>query len=299
MRNKIIGMIVILLGISLMVGAYFLGKHDGEQAPKNGNDQKEDVKKQDEGVVDKGFDTIYLTYIPSVIRNKLSDSFFVYQNKKVSIDDLNIETIYAAALNMLSYDDLTVCQETDKKAHNNCDLLVSPALLTNKVRELYGKNYTGKAPMKIVGNGGISCKLNTDIYECMNGGEINTYNDYTDYFFYGNEYMNVVDFQRYEKQDNYVYAYVKFVNVRINNISNYNVNDLNTFKMKVYENTVDNTLLDNDLLLGSDFYKENDTEGFAKKIAVKYFDKAPLYKHAYKIDKNGSYVWEYTERVSE
>ena len=301
MRNKIIGIIAIILGISLIVGAYFLGKHDGEQAPKEKEAAEKDTKKNDDdsGIVDKGFDKVYLTYIPSIMRNKLSDSFFVYQDKKVSISDISTENIYSAALNMLSYDDLTVCKEKEKSEHNDCDLLVSPALLTNKVRELYGKSYTEKTPSKLVGNGGITCKLVKDIYECTNSGENNIYNDYTEYFFYGNEYMNVVDYVKYEKEGNYVYAYVKFMNVRIADSSSYDVNDLNTFKMKIYENTNGGTLIDNDVLNGSDFYNKDDTVDFAKKLIDKYLEEAPLYKHAYKIDKNGNYVWEYTEKVSE
>ena len=306
MKNRIIGIVVTIIGLALLFGAYIIGEHNGEQnAQKNNNnndnkEEKEDIKKQDDPkIVDKGFDTVYLTYIPSIMRYKLSDSFFVYQNKKITINDLSDEVIYSAAMNSLPYTDITVCQEKDKKAHNNCDILVAPSLLKTKVKEMYGKELSGKTPKKLIGNGGITCNLVKDYYECMNGEEASNYSDYSDYFFYGNEYMNSVVFDKYESKDGYVYAYVRFINVRLEDNSNYDVNDLNTYRMKLYESTNDDKLIDESTILGRDYYNKDDITTFGTKLITKYSDKAPLYKHAYKIDKNGNYIWEYTEKVSE
>ncbi len=304
MKSKIIGIVITIIGLGLLFGAYILGEQDGERNAKDkktcDKEEKEDVKKDDDqGIIDKGFDTVYLTYIPSVMRHKLSDSFFVYQSKKVSVDNIDTEILYSSVMNEISYDDITVCQEKDKKAHNNCDILIPSKLLQKKVQEMYGEKYGGKTPKKLVGNGGITCKLVKNYYECMNGDENETYSDYSDYFFYGNEYMNVALFDRYESNGNYVFAYVKFLNIRIEDANNYNINDLNSFNMKVFANTNDNKLIDDTTIHGRDFYSSTDTTTFGTKIMNEYLDKAPVYKHAYRIDSKGNYIWEYTEQVSE
>lgn len=291
-KNKSI-IIIVIGAIILVLGVLFLLLfNENKKNDKTENDSNIEEKKEavtiDETIVN------LISNLVSIEKIDLANSFFVYQNKKVTLENLDSKIYYGNALNLIEMSDTRLCTEEEVNNNPKCDIVVDSKVLINKVKELYG-NENVDLPQKINGSMYISCTLNKDVYECLNHGpEDEVYNDYTEYFGM-TDYVNARVITKAEKSEKYLYIYEKYISLRLDT-TNFNAKDLNTYNYSLYKYSNADAKINDDIVLGKDYYEDKSTS-FGSKVIEKYANVATNYKHTFKKQADGSYIYVSTEEV--
>lgn len=260
----------------------------------NENIDNEDVDNKEDIINEINIDGISINLVSNLIgisNFNLSSSFFVYQNQKVSTSNIDDKVYYGSALNLIDMDKIGSCTAEMTKRNPNCDFVVNSKTLINKSKEIYGYQ-KDSLPKQIYGNGYLNCTLNGTDYECVNHiDEEETINDYTNYF--GNvDYVNVKKYVKAEESLEYLYVYEKYINLRLDSS---NSNNTYTFSLYKYSNTNDK-LIDDKVVVGNEYFQDKE-KTFEDKILEKYENEASLFKHTFKKQSDGNYVYISTEEV--
>ena len=285
---------VIIVGIILIVAGtlLFLKPKEESKAPEPIKDDHEN-EVVEETIIDSDV-TLLIANLISIENSDLSKSFYVYQNKKVTLNDIDSEVIYGNALSSISMEKVRHCTEEELANNSNCDMAIESSNLLEEVKALYGDKYAD-LPKNINGNMYLSCTLNNSTYECLNHGpEDEVYNDYTEYFGMTN-YVNAKAITKAEKSEKYLYIYEKYINLRLDT-TNFNAKDLNTYNYSLYKYSNADIKINDEIILGKDYFKTGRTS-FGSEVIKKYADVATNYKHTFKKQADGSYIYVSTEEV--
>ena len=291
-KNKSI--IIIVIGeIILVLGILFLPMFGGNKKENDTNiDDKKDEPKE-EVTVDSNIVRLTSNLI-SVENDDIANSFFVYQNKKVNVGDIDSKVYYGNALNEIEMNDTRQCTEEESKNNPDCDFVVSSEVLLNKIKELYGDS-KGSLPQRIDGDTYLSCVLNNGNYECLNHPEEEElFNDYIDYFTTYN-YLNANKIIKAEKDSKYLYIYEKYINLRIDK-DGFDPNNLDTYIFSLYKYSNTNDLLSQTKVIGKDYYKDKSVP-FKDKLIEEFGANATTFKHTFKIVDKDNYLYVSTEEV--
>ena len=155
---------VIIVGIILIVAGtlLFLKPKEESKAPEPIKDDYEN-EVVEETIIDSDV-TLLIANLISIENSDLSKSFYVYQNKKVTLNDIDSEVIYGNALSSISMEKVRHCTEEELANNSNCDMAIESSNLLEEVKALYGDKYAD-LPKNINGNMYLSCTLNNSTYE--------------------------------------------------------------------------------------------------------------------------------------
>jgi hypothetical protein len=270
--RKIIAIVLILVSLPLiMIGL-----------PKLFNDSKEEKITLSEEQVDELY-----SYIPS-IDNEL---YNIFQNKKVTVNDVNNQLLYNKIYSNMEESDMrgsviyeitkdNCSQEGGIYINNSCyvyDLYKSSHyffdkdVLSNRFVKYYGSHKTSELPYNVKDKDKDSCDLIDDRYFCS-----------TNRFTMKDGYNeSIIKFNKYEAKSNEIYIYVDYLYAELAGDD-----PSGNIIVKVYKSKGDKEL-------GS-------TYTFSSEIIFdKYADKARMYKNTYKKDKTGNFYWYSIEPVKE
>ena len=285
-KKKLLNIIIVTVGLLLIVLGIVYALT---------NNRKEEEKPNKEVLVDDKIVNLIFN-IPSIYKTNLKNSYYVYQDKKVSIDTVNKETIFGSTLNILSTQNIRSCNNDELVRNPNCDFVVESNVLQEKVRQLYGEE-NSVLPNKVSGNGVLNCTLEKNNYECTNHDEtieeIN--NEYTSFFGNAN-YMNIKKVFKAEEDEDNLYIYEKYVNLRLVEPDEMDYNNINAYNYRVYKYSNSDVLLTNDTIVGKKLY-ENKSVTLEKQILDIYFDKASTFMHTFKKLKDNKYIYVSTNEV--
>ena len=291
-KNKSI--IIIFTGIILLaVGILFLLSSNKKNDVNNDVDNVENEKIKEIDIDKKSINLV--TNLVSISNVDLSNSFFVYQNKKVSVNNIDSKVYCGSALSLIETSDVRPCTEAELSNNPNCDFTINSEILLSKLKELYGDMKT-ILPDKIDGNMYLSCILNGNVYECMNHSENNEeiFNDYINYFGSTN-YTNVTKIVKVEESSKYLYIYEKYIGLRVNK-DELNPNNLDTYVFSLYKySNTDDKLID-DKIIGKEYYQDK-SKTFKDKVLEKYENIATTFKHTFEKSVDGNYIYVSTEEV--
>ena len=285
-KKQLLNIIIVLVGIILItlgITQFFI------------NNNKEQKKPNKEVQVDATIVNL-VSNIPSVYKIDIKNSYYVYQDKKVSIDTTSKETIFGSTLNTLSTQNIRSCNDDEITRNPKCDFVVEKNILQEKVKQLYKIEYQ-ELPNKISGNGVLTCTLENNNYECSNRDETveEIYNDYTSFFGNAN-YMNIKKVFKADEDEENLYVYEKYVNLRLVDQEEMDYNNINAYNYRVYKYSNSGTLLTNDTIVGKKLY-ENKSVTLEKQILDIYFDKASTFMHTFKKLDDNKYIYVSTEEV--
>ena len=282
---------VIIVGIILIIAGALFFLMKGENKDPESKEHENEVIEETEV---NGDITSLVANLISIENIDLSKSFYVYQNKKVTLDDIGSEVIYGNALSSISMEKVRHCTEEELANNNNCDMVIESSNLLEEVKALYGDKYTN-LPKNINGNMYLSCVLNNNVYECLNHGpEEEVYNDYIEYFGMTN-YVNARVITKAEKSEKYLYIYEKYISLRLDT-TDFDANNIESYKYSLYKYSNTNTKINDEVILGKDYYEDRSVP-FESKIIEKYANVATNYKHTFKKQADGSYIYVSTEEV--
>lgn len=248
-----------IIGINLMLELYLDADKLNEICEGIEKDNKE-TKSEDynEIEIDDKISKLY-KYIPDLNSNYVR--LTAYQNKKITLADLDNAYLLAYAASNLDLDD------TDKKPFDGMELdpdwySYDASLLQNKVQEMYGKTLENESYEIGFGK---ECEYVNNNYQCSLGGG-------------STESMESIKYisKFYEESGN-LYIEDKYMII----IYRDNVNTL-------YEDSTKTKLIAS--------LDENNTEE-SESLAKKYDSKMKKYIHTFKKNENGSYYWYSTEPI--
>lgn len=313
--KKNIGLVLSLIGLILIGTSIFMSMSTNNDNKSN-NENKENTEKQentekkdntekkentekpverDKNKEDNDLsktDLSVLNSIPRIENKKLENSKYVFKDKKVSIDDIDAKDLYSSVIYSIIVNNSDECDNKEE-----CDLKVSLDAVKSEIKKLYG-DINKQAPNEITENSIVNCKLNNNLYLCKYvESDQKELKGYVKYFYATKDYVNIKRTNSVEKVDNYMYVYEKFLNIRLESPDTMDYDSLSDYKYKIYKNTNTNDLASNDIILGSDYYKEDDTKSFQIKVIEKYIQNAQFYKHTFKLDSDNTYKWVSTEPV--
>ena len=298
--TKIIGVLLIVVGISLIVySSLFVNKKSDNNSGNNnggnsGNNQQDDGKLEQ---IEIGYSEMdLLTYLPAIERNVNNlELYDVFQSKKVDVKDIDMNILLSTIIIYSEYKNYDGCSAEDKTINGDCEFTISLSDLKEVFGIIYDREFEELNNLK--GSCALRCTLNGDHYSCLNTGEGLIYGDYEFYFINNLESGKIVINDKAEKNDKYVYIYQKYAKVKRTDNSGDDAK-LEDFKFNIYKYSDSDTLLVNDALNGKDYYEEDENaKGFKDKIIEKYSSKFTTFKHTFKADSNGNLLYESTEEV--
>lgn len=210
--------------------------------------------------VDDDIKKIY-QYIPDLNSNYVRLN--AYQNKKITLSDLDNSYLLAYAVSNLELSNM------DKKPFDDMELgsdwyIYDATLLQNKVQEMYGKNLTNESYIIEFGE---KCEYVNNNYQCGLGGSSSEFMSSIRYI------TNVyADSENLYIEDKYMVEIIK--------------DDVDA----LYEDSTKTKLIVT--------LDEDSLENFGT-ISQKYDSKMKKYKHTFKKNENGSYYWYSTEPIEE
>ena len=295
MKNKKnLYLIISFIGIVLIIIGLFLVINNNESKNDSKNEKiSHEVKEDKRKEIDLDtIDSTLLFNIPVIGNNKIEESKFVYQDKKITIDSFNSSELYAYVISMIDYDNVEMCDTSE-----DCEIKISKDLVQNKAKELFG-NVNETFPEETVKNIGQICTLSDEKYICKNIEKANEYNsDYSIYFQATRNYLNINQLTKAERDGKYLYLYDQYINVRLDSNDSFDENDLNTYNYYVYKTSNTDEKIDDEVLTGIDYYENPVETAFSEKIIDKYMDLSTTYVHTFEINNDNTYRWISTEPV--
>ena len=289
-------LVVFIIALLIGFGIGFLlfytgGSNDNKNTNTTGdNTGKKEVVSLSEEEVDK-----LLASLPEI---RLSDeNFNVYQNTKVSATDLKPRVLLAEGVEGTARELRQECTKEEFQANGICDYSLKVSDVKNTIKKLY--NVDVETIKEFNGSGLLKCTLVKENYACSFTGGGWVISPMGEYFDILQTYFT--EFVKSEKDDNYLYVYVKYAGYQFDgeNVSDTSdesiSNDPSNYKFKLYKYSNTSEALVDGYLNGKDFYDVNAT--FKKKLFSYLGDKAPQFVNVYKINQDGSYTWVYTEPV--
>ena len=286
--NKKAGIILIILGIIIIiVSVLFVGEKKEKENLKPNN--QEEKKREEVSLSD--FDNSIMDQIPEIYNSTLDSSLFVYQDKKITVKDISTSWLYDIEIKHTTRDEITFCQIDE-----NCTFKVDVELLKERISEKYDNpNTTPPKETNVIM--GKKCVLDNNKYKCSENNYDVINSDYLRYFTFYNDYNDLKEITKVEKDDSYLYVYQKYINIRLEDISNFDANNLDTIKLGLYKNSNTNEKITNTIFIGKDYYQEGSYDKFKDNIKTEYLESAPLYLHTFKKLNNDKYIWISTELV--
>ena len=286
--NKKAGIILIILGIIIIiVSVLFVGEKKEKENLKPNN--QEEKKREEVSLSD--FDNSIMDQIPEIYNSTLDSSLFVYQDKKITVKDISTSWLYDIEIKHTTRDEITFCQIDE-----NCTFKVDVDLLKERISEKYDNpNTTPPKETNVIM--GKKCVLDNNKYKCSENNYDVINSDYLRYFTFYNDYNDLKEITKVEKDDSYLYVYQKYINIRLEDISNFDANNLDTIKLGLYKNSNTNEKITNTIFIGKDYYQEGSYDKFKDNIKTEYLESAPLYLHTFKKLNNDKYIWISTELV--
>ena len=286
--NKKAGIILIILGIIIIiVSVLFVGEKKEKENLKPNN--QEEKKREEVSLSD--FDNSIMDQIPEIYNSTLDSSLFVYQDKKITVKDISTSWLYDIEIKHTTRDEITFCQIDE-----NCTFKVDVDLLKERISEKYDNpNTTPPKETNVIM--GKKCVLDNNKYKCSENNYDVINSNYLRYFTFYNDYNDLKEITKAEKDDSYLYVYQKYINIRLEDISNFDANNLDTIKLGLYKNSNTNEKITNTIFIGKDYYQEGAYDKFKDNIKTEYLEKAPLYLHTFKKLNNDKYIWISTELV--
>ena len=286
--NKKAGIILIILGIIIIiVSVLFVGEKKEKENLKPNN--QEEKKREEVSLSD--FDNSIMDQIPEIYNSTLDSSLFVYQDKKITVKDISTSWLYDIEIKHTTRDEITFCQIDE-----NCTFKVDVDLLKERISEKYDNpNTTPPKETNVIM--GKKCVLDNNKYKCSENNYDVINSNYLRYFTFYNDYNDLKEITKVEKDDSYLYVYQKYINIRLEDISNFDANNLDTIKLGLYKNSNTNEKITNTIFIGKDYYQEGSYDKFKDNIKTEYLESAPLYLHTFKKLNNDKYIWISTELV--
>ena len=286
--NKKAGIILIILGIIIIiVSVLFVGEKKEKENLKPNN--QEEKKREEVSLSD--FDNSIMDQIPEIYNSTLDSSLFVYQDKKITVKDISTSWLYDIEIKHTTRDEITFCQIDE-----NCTFKVDVDLLKERISEKYDNpNTTPPKETNVIM--GKKCVLDNNKYKCSENNYDVINSNYLRYFTFYNDYNDLKEITKAEKDDSYLYVYQKYINIRLEDISNFDANNLDTIKLGLYKNSNTNEKITNTIFIGKDYYQEGSYDKFKDNIKTEYLESAPLYLHTFKKLNNDKYIWISTELV--
>ena len=286
--NKKAGIILIILGIIIIiVSVLFVGEKKEKENLKPNN--QEEKKREEVSLSD--FDNSIMDQIPEIYNSTLDSRLFVYQDKKITVKDISTSWLYDIEIKHTTRDEITFCQIDE-----NCTFKVDVDLLKERISEKYDNpNTTPPKETNVIM--GKKCVLDNNKYKCSENNYDVINSDYLRYFTFYNDYNDLKEITKAEKDDSYLYVYQKYINIRLEDISNFDANNLDTIKLGLYKNSNTNEKITNTIFIGKDYYQEGSYDKFKDNIKTEYLESAPLYLHTFKKLNNDKYIWISTELV--
>ena len=286
--NKKTGIILIILGIILIiVSVLFVGEKKEKENLKPNN--QEEKKREEVSLSD--LDNSIMDQIPEIYNSTLDSSLFVYQDKKITVKDISTSWLYDIEIKHTTRDEITFCQIDE-----NCTFKVDVDLLKERISEKYDNpNTTPPKETNVIM--GKKCVLDNNKYKCSENNYDVINSNYLRYFTFYNDYNDLKEITKAEKDDSYLYVYQKYINIRLEDISNFDANNLDTIKLGLYKNSNTNEKITNTIFIGKDYYQEGAYDKFKDNIKTEYLEIAPLYLHTFKKLNNDKYIWISTELV--
>ena len=289
--KKKYGLIISIIGIIFIIIALCLYFFVDKKSDTNKESNTEKQEKREEVSLD-GLAEFLMFNVPTINSLRLDDSKYVYQDKKVTIDDFNSSEIYAIAISLIDYDNVEICGVDE-----DCDYKVKLNIVQDKIKELFG-DIKIEVPNETKENLQKKCTLNDDIYVCeIIGEKQHHYNSYTLYFQAYKDYLDIKTLLKAEKDSKYLYVYEQYANVRLDSSSSFDKDNLDTYNYYIYNSSNSDTKITEDRIIGKDYYEDPLEKVFETKITEKYGDLFGLYMHKFKIEKDNTYKWVSTEPV--
>ena len=291
-KNQLLNIFIILIGSVLVIygGITMLSPQKGKE---NKNDEPYEEPK--DILVDSTIINL-ATRVPSVVKENYESSFSVFQDKKITLDQISADVVYGSALNIINQSETRACTDEEIKNNPQCDFVINKKVILENTKKLYGNKYNN-LPDKITGNMYLSCILNKDNYECLNHDiedKEEQYNEYIQYF--GSLSSQSFDrITRAEENSKYIYIYEEYISLRIKDIDKFDLNNLDTYNYSVYKYSNSDKLLTEDIVVGKELFKDK-TKTFKDRILEMYEEKTAIFKHTFKKD-NNNYIYISTEEL--
>lgn len=298
MKKIKISYVIIIIGICLILIAslmMFFGKISNKQ---NKNESKEEPIENEVQIDLSEINKDIISQIPSIEFKELKKSKFVYKSEFQDIDKIDRDMLIVNSINNIEPDLFEECTDIeDEENYEECNFKIKKDLVIDKLKTFYG-NTKLELLEEVIVNDYITCKLTSTYYLCSNHKPIdNNTNNYTSFFLFDKDYLNVNDIVKATKNDKgNLYIYEKYINIRLENKSNFKYDDIDTYNFGLYSDSDSNNKITNDLIIGKKYYVNNETMSFNKQIMDKYNDVAPTYKHTFAIGEDNNYHWVSTEK---
>ena len=296
MNKKRISYVVMCIGICLIIVSIVMQLSDNGKSNSNKeNSEIIEIPEKIEKITLDDIEEDILLKIPAFNSSELSSSFFVFQDKKITIDTIDKELFTIIGFTNVSEKDQISCTE-EENINRTCTFKVAKETLKKAVQNIFGSvSLDLDKTLEIKDR--YLCNSDGEYYSCLNKSIINEdVNNYTEYFLQNGYYLNIHKVTDVEKSDkDKIYVYEKFINVRLENNKTFNYEILDTYKFGLYKDTNSNNKITNDVLSGKDYYDESNSTSFNEKILQKYEEKAPVYKHTFAKGADNLYYWESTE----
>lgn len=279
--------ILMAIGIlSLVIGLLLLGKSSESNSIPDYVDKAIDISYEDiVTIID------YLPYIGE--NNNDIDQFYVYQNKKVSKDDVPTAILIENALRHSNK--INECKKEDININGLCDFIIKTDSVNYYLKREYNLENV-ELDKVIYGSGLLKCTLVSDYYACSNSGGGSISNIYSSYFDLSNSYTTT--YLRTENDGDNIAVYEAYINYRFNELNDSEIDNLDKYEFYLYKYSNSDELLIQDKLYGKDFYEfDNNNNSFSGKLFDYVKNKYTTYKHIYSVNKDGSYSWVSTEPV--
>jgi hypothetical protein len=239
-------------------------------------------------------DANFYNKIPKIIDSKLSNSYYVYRDKKITVNDVDSKILVSNIITSIDYSSVKECPN----GNEDCDFALDKETIKNKIKEYYG-DIEVELNDNIEIENVVNCKNNETIYECKNASIDFKSSKYSNYLLYNYDYMNINEIVATEEKGNeiciYIHVYEIYSIARLEDTKSLDIDNLDTFKIGLYNYSNSNDKLTNKVLLGKDYYEDDAKKTFYDKVKDKYRNNFRVFKHTYKLTENDNYVWVSTE----
>ena len=284
-RNKILGLFFIFLGIVFIGISLFMTftkpKENKESKKEEQKEEKKDEKKEEKTVT-----VILSPKEQEALLNKLpiatsiyaadADKYSVFQDKAVSVNDMDKNWILVNAISSIKEEERDACKAGDSDKNGLCDFTVS----TEKVSEIINNNYEDKefSLIKTVqSNLTFKCTLDKNRYICSNTGGGTITDEYDQYFKYNSSTSAVYSYIKTNKDKNYTYVYYKYAFV------DFTLEDDTAKSFKLYTSS-DKTKAISDDIDAKKYFDSQSKKSFDERIIDEYGSKMQEYKITFKVE---------------
>lgn len=300
--NKIFIVEIVIIALFLSFGSGFilrdrLGKDSKESnngiKENNTNTENNDKENNKVELTTEKVDEL-LGYLPvSFTKIDSGEKYNVYQNKKISVEDIKTEIILEQGIIHSKDKRINKCTEEEFIANGICDYVVNVSDVKETIKNIY--NTDVEILKTFTGGGLLKCTLVGEKYACSQSGGGWATTSLGLYFDTLNNYY--VKYNNSKTENGYLYVYVDYVRYGFVDSLKNTTERLDNYDFKLYKYSNTDDLLVDDVLKGKDFYEENDTKTFKEKLFDYLKDNTSKFVNVYKINEDGTYTWVYTEPV--